>query len=133
MLISLDSMHVVALKNLVNQPPVLMQTWIRLFNTQLLCPPPFSQAVFAIAAILVSYYVPGPPPRTSQTSFHLKLPAVSKIDTMCSDYLEQINGITEAHMLNNLSRIMLLTCKGGQPRIHTQICLLQIPQWLINS
>lgn len=93
MLISLDSMHVVALKNVVNQPPVLMQTWIRLFNTQLLCPPPFSQAVFAIAAILVSYYVPGPPPRTSQTSFHLKLPAVSKIDTMSSDYLEQINGI----------------------------------------
>ncbi|KAB0369343.1 hypothetical protein FD755_019348 [Muntiacus reevesi] len=31
----------------------------------------------------------------NETSFHLKLPAVSKIDTMCSDYLEQINGITE--------------------------------------
>ena len=64
---------------------------------------------------------------------HLKLPAVSKIDTMYSDYLEQINDVTEAHMVSNLSRIILLTCKEGQPRIHTQICLLQIPQWLVNS
>ena len=31
---------------------------------------------------------------------HLKLPAVSKIDTMYSDYLEQINDVTEAHMVS---------------------------------
>lgn len=55
-------MHVVALKNLVSQPPVLMQTLIGLFNTQLLCPPLFSQAVFAIAAILVSLLCARPSP-----------------------------------------------------------------------
>lgn len=32
---------------------------------------------------------------------------------MYSGYLEQINDVTEAHMVSNLSRIILLTCKGA--------------------
>lgn len=90
MFISLNSMHVhvVVLKRLVNQPLVLLQTLLWLFN----CPP-----LTSAQGIFVDHcqsprpcLVPGSLHRTYIHSFsHLKLPAISKVDIMYYDYLDR--------------------------------------------
>lgn len=93
--ISLNSMHVVVLKRLVNQLAVtgcLTVSHAILHSLQHIC-------IYLL--VVSSHYTPTvcqPPPIGLYLFSHVKFPTISKVDTMCCDYFGDIQMMELRHI-----------------------------------